>query len=99
MDIRGKSFARYFALALVLFFSGLICAAVGRSDPFMRRLAAGLIIVAGCVPLLLQLWTGFALDRSWVARYSRSTEPARYWGSILLGVVVVAFWAYGATRW
>jgi hypothetical protein len=95
-DIRGQSFARYFVLLLALFFSGCLCAAAGRSLPALRWLAAGLMIVAGCVPLLVQSRIGFALDRSWVARYGRSTEPIRYWASILLGVLVVAFWAYGA---
>ena len=95
-DIRGKSFARYFVLALVLFLSGILCAAAGRSLPALRWLAAGLMILAGCVPLVVLLRTGFALDRSWVARYGRSTEPIRYWASILLGVLVVLFWAYGA---
>jgi hypothetical protein len=97
-DIRGQSFARYFVLALALFFCGLLCAAAGRSAPALKWLAAGLLIVAGCVPLLVQLWTGFAFDRTWVARYGRSTEPIRYWAAILLGVLVVAFWAYGAIR-
>jgi len=95
-DIRGRSFARYFVLALILFFSGLLCAVAGRSLPSLKWLSAGLLIVAGCVPLVVQLRTGFAFDRTWVARYSRSTEPARYWASILLGVLVVAFWTYGA---
>ena len=62
----------------------------------LRWLAAILLIVAGCVPLLVQLRIGFALDRSWVARYGRSTEPIRYWASIFLGAFVVAFWTYGA---
>ena len=76
--------------------SGLLCAVAGRSLPSLKWLSAGLMIVAGCVPLVVQLRTGFAFDRTWVARYSRSTEPARYWASILLGVLVVAFWTYGA---
>lgn len=95
-DIRGKSLARYFGLVLVLFFSGMLCAAAGRSIPALKWLAASLVIVAGCVPLAVQLRTGFAFDRSWVARYGRSTEPICYWASILLGLVVVVFWAYGA---
>jgi hypothetical protein len=97
-DIRGKSFARFFGLFLVLFLSGCLCAAAAaeRSLPALRWLAASLMIVAACVPLAVQLWTGFAFDRSWVARYGRSTEPFRYWAAILLGVLVVAFWAYGA---
>lgn len=95
-DIRGKSFARYFVLVLALFLSGILCSTVGRSLPALRWPAAGLMIAAGCVPLVVQLRTGFALDRSWVARYGRSTEPIRYWTSILLGVLIVVFWAYGA---
>lgn len=97
-DIKGKSFARFFGLVLALFLLGTLCAAAaaGRSSPALRWLAASLIIVAGCVPLAVQLRTGFALDRTWVARYGRSTEPVRYWVSILVGVLVVAFWAYGA---
>jgi hypothetical protein len=99
-DIKGKSFARFFGLALVLFLSGAFCAsaAAERSLPALKWLAASLVVVAGCVPLAVQLRTGFALDRSWVARYGRSTEPFRYWASILLGVLVVAFWTYGAIR-
>jgi hypothetical protein len=98
-DFKGKSFARFFGLALALFLSGAFCAAAAaqRSLPALRWLAASLIIVAGCVPLAVQLRTGFSLDRTWVARHSRSAEPIRYWASILLGVAVVALWAYGAT--
>jgi hypothetical protein len=97
-DIRGTSFARFFGLVLVLFISGMLCAATAteRSLPALKWLAASLVIVAGCVPLAVQLWTGFAFDRTWVARYGRSTEPFRYWAAIALGVLVVAFWAYGA---
>jgi hypothetical protein len=95
-DIRGKSFARYFVLLLALFLSGAFCTAAGRALPALKWLGAGLVIVAGCVPLVVQLRTGFAFDRSWVARYGRSTEPIRYWVSILLGILVVGFWVYGA---
>lgn len=96
MDVRGRSYMRYFGLVFLLFLAGILCAtvAVTQSIPSFRWGAACLLIAAGCVPLILQLRIGFALNRSWVARYGRSTEPARYWASMLIGVVLVVFWGY-----
>jgi len=80
----------------MLFLAGVLCAtlAVTQLIVSFRWAAASLLIAAGCVPLILQLRIGFALDRSWVARYGRSTEPTRYWASVLIGVVLVFFWGY-----
>ena len=87
---------RFFGLVFLLFLAGILCAtlAVTQSILSFRWVAASLLIAAGCVPLILQLRIGFALNRSWVARYGRSTEPARYWASVLIGVVLVIFWGY-----
>jgi cytochrome c biogenesis protein CcdA len=94
IDVRGTSYLRYFGLVFFLFLAGVLCAtlAVTQSILSLRWTAAILLIAAGCVPLLLQLRIGFALDRGWVARYGRSTEPARYWASVLIGVALVIFW-------
>jgi cytochrome c biogenesis protein CcdA len=94
--VRGVSFLRYFGLVFLLFLAGVFCAALAitQSRLSFRWAAAGLLIAAGCVPLILQLRIGFALDRSWVARYGRSTEPARYWTSVLIGAVLAIFWGY-----
>lgn len=99
MDVRGRSYMRYFGLVFLLFLAGMLCAtlAVTQSILSFRLAAASLLIAAGCVPLILQLRIGFALNRSWVARYGRSAEPARYWASMLIGVVLVIFWGYIAT--
>jgi hypothetical protein len=96
MDVRGRSYIRYFGLVFLLFLAGVLCAtlAVTQSILSFRWAAASLLIAAGCVPLFLQLRIGFALDRSWVARYGRSTEPARYWASVMIGLVLVIFWGY-----
>ena len=96
MDVRGRSYIRYFGLVFLLFLAGVLCAtlAVTQSILSFRWAAASLLIAAGCVPLFLQIRIGFALDRSWVARYGRSTEPARYWASVMIGLVLVTFWGY-----
>jgi hypothetical protein len=91
---------RYFGLVFLLFLAGVLCAvlALTLSILSLRWAAASFSIAAGCVPLILQLRVGFALDRSWVARYGRSTEPARYWASVLIGVALIIFWGYIAIR-
>jgi hypothetical protein len=96
VDVRGRSYLRYFGLVFLVVLAGVLCAAlaVTKSILLFRWVAASLLIAAGCVPLILQLRIGFALDRSWVARYGRSTEPRRYWVSVLLGAVLVIFWGY-----
>lgn len=87
---------RYFGLVFLMVLAGVLCAtvAVTRAIVSLRWAAVSLLIAAGCVPLILQLKIGFALNRSWVARYGRSTEPARYWASVLIGVALVIFWGY-----
>lgn len=87
---------RYFGLAFGLFLASLIFAfgAVTQKMPSFRWAAASLLIAAGCVSLILQLKIGFALDRRWVARYGRTTEPVRYWTSVLLAVALVVFWVW-----
>jgi len=93
-EVRGQSFLRYFGVVGLLFVAGMFCAAlaVTQSISTLRWVSAGLIVAAGCVLPLLQWQLGFALDRSWVARYGRRTEPRRYWMVFLLTVVVAVFW-------
>ncbi len=96
VDVRGRSYLRYFGLVFLVFLAGVLCAAlaVTQSIFLCRWVAASLLIIAGCVPLILQLRIGFALNRSWIAFYGRSTEPARYWLSVLIGAVLVISWGY-----
>ena len=97
-EVRGKSYLRYFGIVVSLSLAAVTCAALalmhGISE--LRWVAAGLLIAAGCVPALLQWQLGFALDRSWVARYGRATEPRRYWAIMLLAVILAVFWGYVA---
>jgi hypothetical protein len=95
-DVRGRSYLRYFGIVASLFLAAVTCAAVAltRGISELRWVAAGLFISAGCVPALLQWRLGFALDRSWVARYGRTTEPRQYWAMMFLAVMLAVFWGY-----
>jgi hypothetical protein len=84
----------------LLFVSGMLCAALAVTQAIstLRWVSAGLFVAAGCVPLLLQFQLGLALDRSWVAKYGRTTEPRRYWLSLLLACVLAVFWGWVAIK-
>ena len=57
---------------------------------------AALIAVAGLVPLIIQLSTGYGLDGGWVARFGKVERPKQYWGSLAASVAVAVVLAYGA---
>ena len=98
IEVRGGSYRRYFGLAMLMFLAGILLAAlaVTLSMRSLRWVAASVFIAAACIPLMIQLRVGYGLDRSWVARYARTSQPVAYWGSILLGLVLVAGWGYVA---
>lgn len=95
-EARGRSYLRYLGVVALLFVAGVICAALAVTQAIgtLRWVASGLVIAAGCVPLVLQWRIGFALDRSWVARYGRATEPRRYWAMMLLAALLAVFWGF-----
>jgi hypothetical protein len=97
-EVRGRSYLRYLGFVALLVFAGVACAAFALTQGIsaLRWAAAALFIAAGCVPALLQWRLGFALDRSWVARYGRAAEPRRYWAMMLLAVILAVSWGYVA---
>jgi len=59
-------------------------------------LAAALLAAAGFIPFLVQAATGYALDGLWVARFSRTEHPTRFWVSLLLSLAVAGWFSFVA---
>ena len=92
-NLQGKSFLWAFVLFIVLFSAAAFWgAAVGLSP----RWAAVLIGLAGFIPFLVQATTGYALDGMWVARFSRTEHPTRFWVMLLLSLVIGGWFSFAA---
>src|SRR3546814_10918376 len=80
-NLQGKSFLWAFVLCITLFSATAFWgAAVGLNPTW----AAVLLAVAGFTPFLVQAITGYALDGMWVARFSRTEHPTKFWGMLVL---------------
>lgn len=93
-DVEGKSFAWAFWLAAVMFSCGAWWGGIAGLGTGSRTV---LLVLAGCVPLAIQLVTGHGLDAAWVARFSKAANPRRYRRSMT--VAIVAAIASGLGAW
>lgn len=86
MTIEGRSFFWLFVLCF-----GLAIVPVESSGHFGLRTGIGKLMFAlsMAIPFLLQVFSGFALDQWWVARYGRNEQPHKYWAWL-------AVWGFGA---
>ena len=50
-----------------------------------------LVVIFGFSPFLITVTTGFAFGKDWKLRWSRKTEPWKYWILLFLSLVV-GFW-------
>ncbi|MFC3714691.1 hypothetical protein ACFONC_00770 [Luteimonas soli] len=92
-DFEGKSFAWAFWLAAAMFSCG---AWWGEVAGLGRGSRAVLLVVAGCVPLAIQLITGHGLDGAWVARFTKSGSPGQYRRSMTVAMVAAVASGLGA---
>jgi len=56
--------------------------------------SALLLGLAGMIPLTIQGVTGYGLDSSWRAEFSRTEKPILYWSLIAMSVAFSAFFWY-----
>ena len=94
-QFKDKSFRWASVVVAVLFTCG---AWWGESVGLGARPRAASFAIAGLVPLMIQLITGYGLDAGWVARFSRSETPKHYWGSLAASAGVAVALGYGAYR-
>ncbi|WP_235570092.1 hypothetical protein [Lysobacter sp. Root916] len=92
-NLQGKSFLWAFFLFVALFFTGAI---LGGFLGLSREWSAVLVAAAGFIPMLTQAVTGYALDRSWRARFNREEHPARFRVMLLLSSIIAAMFTYAA---
>ena len=90
---QGKSFLWAFVLFIALFSASAFW---GKALGLDASLAAVLLAVAGFIPLLVQVTTGCALDGLWVARFSRTEHPTRFWVSLLLSLAIAGWFSFAA---
>lgn len=84
--IKGRSFLWLFALC-----GGLAFLPVASSGLFALDKSVGRLMFASsmAIPFILQVFSGYALDQWWIARYSRIEHPRQYWSWL-------AVWGIGA---
>jgi len=92
-ELQGKSFLWAFVLFIALF---SVSAFWGKTVELDASLAAVLLAAAGFIPFLVQATTGYALDRLWVARFSRTEHPTRFWASIVISLVLAGWFSFAA---
>jgi hypothetical protein len=92
-ELQGKSFLWAFVLCIALFSASAFW---GKALGLDASLAAVLLAVAGFIPFLVQATTGYALDGLWVARFSRTEHPTRFWVSLLLSLAVAGWFSFAA---
>ena len=54
--------------------------------------------ISGFIPFTIQAFTGCALDRTWVARYSRTESPIKYWSLLIFSAAFGTVFALIANR-
>ena len=88
--VSGRSFKPWLLVILAMVVGGSFLNSLG------QRWGIFLVAAAGCIPFLLQLCTGHALDASWVARHSRIENPRRYWFQLIGALLLALCLGFGA---
>ena len=92
-NLQGKSFLWAFVLFVLLFSASAFW---GKSVGLNHTWAALLLALAGFIPFLVQASAGYALDAMWVARFSRTEHPTRFWVMLLVSFAVAVSFSYVA---
>lgn len=90
-NLQGRSYLWAFGLYVVLFFASAV---FGGSLGLGRMWSAVLLALAGFIPFLVQGMTGYALDGSWRARFSRTEHPTRFRVMLLLSLIFAGLFTY-----
>jgi hypothetical protein len=88
----GRSFMPWLQVCTAFVIAGCFLPAVG------MRWGIFFIPLAGLIPFAIQLHTGYSLDRSWVARYSRREKPFIYWSKVVAALLFTLLTGFGAYK-